>query len=55
MAIGTMGANGLDNKASKEALNKHEEYQDKQFKAMREYQKEQFGSFEKYLKLIVKD
>ena len=52
MAIGTMGANAIDRKVEKEAFNKHEIYQDKQFSDMKEYQKEQFESFEKYIKAV---
>jgi hypothetical protein len=52
MAIATMGANAIDRKADKEALNKHEIYQDKQFSDMKEYQREQFDSFEKYIKAV---
>jgi hypothetical protein len=49
MAIGTMGANAIDKKASKDSLDKHEIYQDKQFGDMKDYVKDKFESFEKLL------
>jgi hypothetical protein len=50
VTVGSMGAKGLDKKVDKETFNKHEVYQDQQFKDMKEYQKERFESFEKLLK-----